>query len=254
LIILAAITKRAQIPFSAWLPAAIAAPTPVRALVHSSTLVTAGVYLLIRFYPLLKRIFIFKILFYIGLATTFIASRRAMFEIDLKKVVALSTLGQLGLIISAIGAGLPLLAYFHIIVHALFKALLFICRGKVIHITDGFQDLRFIGSISHNLSYTIININLANLALCGIPFLAGFYSKDGIIEKFLRSDRNLFNYIIYIFVVGLSTVYSLRLVITRIIKPGGRGSTTNCEEKDLVILTSKRILLTGSVIGGALLS
>jgi NADH-ubiquinone oxidoreductase chain 5 len=142
-ITLAAITKSAQIPFSSWLPAAIAAPTPVSALVHSSTLVTAGVFLLIRFYPFLHSHKIFNIMILIvAVSTIFIAGLRATTECDIKKIIALSTLSQLGIIITRIGLNAPILAYFHIITHALFKALLFICAGAFINQHLHSQDLR----------------------------------------------------------------------------------------------------------------
>jgi NADH-ubiquinone oxidoreductase chain 5 len=139
----AAITKSAQIPFSRWLPAAMAAPTPVSALVHSSTLVTAGVFLLIRFYPFLHSLKFFNItLLLIAVTTMLIAGLRATTECDIKKIIALSTLSQLGIIITRLGLNLPHLAYFHILTHALFKALLFICAGSFIHTHHHTQDLR----------------------------------------------------------------------------------------------------------------
>lgn len=118
----------------------------------------------------------------IALITTFMARLRAIQEVDSKKVVALSTLSQLGVIIGAIGAGLPELAFFHLLTHALFKALLFICAGKIIHEVGGTQDVRAIGGVSARLPYTVRCLNVANIALCGIPFLAGFYSKDLLVE------------------------------------------------------------------------
>jgi len=143
LITCAAITKIAQIPFSRWLPAAIAAPTPVSALVHSSTLVTAGVFLLIRFYPTLHiHPYFNNFIIIIATSTTFIAGLRANTECDFKKIVALSTLSQLGVIIFSLGLGMPTLAYFHIITHALFKALLFVCVGRFINFHNHTQDLR----------------------------------------------------------------------------------------------------------------
>lgn len=146
--IVAAITKRAQVPFSAWLPAAIAAPTPVSSLVHSSTLVTAGIYLLIRFYPRLSLINFFNCyVLYAGLVTSMLAGLAANYENDFKKVIALSTLSQLGIIIIIIGLGQPSVAFFHLITHALFKALLFICAGTIIHSRQNNQDLRIIGAI-----------------------------------------------------------------------------------------------------------
>lgn len=140
---LAGITKRAQIPFSSWLPAAMAAPTPVSALVHSSTLVTAGVFLLIRFYPFLASLAIFnKILLFMAVSTILIAGIRASTECDIKKIIALSTLSQLGIIMIRIALGAPDFALFHIITHALFKALLFICAGEIIALHSHAQELR----------------------------------------------------------------------------------------------------------------
>lgn len=132
-------------PFSAWLPAAMAAPTPVSALVHSSTLVTAGVYLLIRINILLVRFEILEILIMLGTFTIFIAGGAAMFEMDIKKIIALSTLSQLGAMVMVLGMGSPTMAYFHLLSHAFFKAMLFICAGIIIHNIKDYQDIRKIG-------------------------------------------------------------------------------------------------------------
>ena len=165
---LAAITKRAQIPFSAWLPAAIAAPTPVRALVHSSTLVTAGVYLLIRFGDILKGRIIILVLTYLGIFTTLMARTRALFETDLKKIVALSTLRQLGIIVITLALGFIELAFIHLLTHAVFKALLFICRGKIIHRVGRNQDMRLLGGLFFNLPITGVLINFAKTLILEI--------------------------------------------------------------------------------------
>lgn len=209
---LAAITKRAQIPFSAWLPAAIAAPTPVSALVHSSTLVTAGVYMLIRFRELMMNSSILIVFVYLGMVTTLISRLTAMFEVDFKKVVALSTLSQLGVIVTTLSIGFVNLAFIHLLIHAIFKALLFICRGKVIHMVGGNQDIRKIGGLIFNIPITGVVMRLSRFALCGVPFLSGFYSKDLIIEHMEIRDNFLINYISFILVVGLSSRYSLRLI------------------------------------------
>ena len=200
IVILAAITKRAQIPFSSWLPAAIAAPTPVSALVHSSTLVTAGVYLLIRFnnYLFLNNNFITILLFF-GCLTIFISGLRANYEIDLKKIIALSTLSQLGLIIRTLSIGLVKFAFFHLLTHALFKSLLFLCAGIFIHRIINFQDIRFSGGFNNQIILTLIYFNISRLALCGIPFLSGFYSKDLILELILISNLNLIIFFFFFF-------------------------------------------------------
>jgi NADH-ubiquinone oxidoreductase chain 5 len=205
-------TKSAQIPFSAWLPAAMAAPTPVSALVHSSTLVTAGVYLLIRFRPLLRGTTAAKFLLLMAGLTIFIAGLGANFEYDLKKIIALSTLSQLGLIISVLAIGLYKLAYFHLLAHALFKALLFMCAGAVIHNMKDSQDIRNIGRLVFQIPYTVGCIRVANLALCGMPFLAGFYSKDLILEVVAISVSRILVFFLYFVSTGLTVCYSARLV------------------------------------------
>ena len=178
-ILLAGITKRAQVPFSRWLPAAMAAPTPVSALVHSSTLVTAGVFLLIRFFPFISVWEYFSpCLLLVSVSTLFMAGIRASYEFDIKKVIALSTLSQLGVIIISLAFFIPYLALFHLYTHALFKAMLFLCAGIIIHNNKNTQDLRILGNLWKDIPLTIRCLNIANLALCGAPFLRGFYSKD----------------------------------------------------------------------------
>lgn len=211
LVLLAAITKRAQIPFSSWLPAAIAAPTPVSALVHSSTLVTAGVYLLIRFNFALTEGLIFFLLF-IGTITIFIAGLGANFEFDLKKIIALSTLSQLGLIIGILALGEYKLAFFHLLTHALFKALLFICAGCIIHNLGNCQDIRYIGGLVNQMPLTCCYFIISNFSLCGLPFLAGFYSKDLILEVISIEYINLFIYFFYYISTGLTVCYTFRLI------------------------------------------
>lgn len=171
IVIIAAITKRAQMPFSAWLPAAIAAPTPVSSLVHSSTLVTAGVYLLIRFNYIIG---VNEVLFYVGVFTIFMSGLGANFEIDLKKIIALSTLRQLGLIIMTLSIGFYELSFFHLITHAMFKSLLFLCAGVFIHSIGDTQDIRLIGGcIFHALSLDFILLVLLWLYV-GFLFYLGF--------------------------------------------------------------------------------
>nr|YP_009350267.1 NADH dehydrogenase subunit 5 [Apilitermes longiceps]AQP26717.1 NADH dehydrogenase subunit 5 [Apilitermes longiceps] len=210
LVVLAAMTKSAQIPFSSWLPAAMAAPTPVSALVHSSTLVTAGVYLLIRFSPSFS-CWLNMILLFISGLTMFMAGLGANFEFDLSSIIALSTLSQLGLMIMTISIGFSGLAFFHLLTHALFKALLFMCAGGVIHSMGDSQDIRIMGGLSIYMPFTSSSLMVSNFALCGMPFLAGFYSSDYILEMFSMSYVNVFGFLLLFLSTGLTVCYSFRL-------------------------------------------
>nr|WNL53790.1 NADH dehydrogenase subunit 5 [Nasutitermes sp. 1 MLW-2023a]WNL53803.1 NADH dehydrogenase subunit 5 [Nasutitermes sp. 1 MLW-2023a] len=210
LVVLAAMTSSAQVPFSSWLPAAMAAPTPVSALVHSSTLVTAGVYLLVRFSPSFGYWLNVFLLLVSGL-TMFMAGLGANFEFDLSSIIALSTLSQLGLMIMTISVGLSGLAFFHLLTHALFSALLFMCAGGVIHSMGDSQDIRFMGGLSIYMPFTSSSLMVSNFALCGMPFLAGFYSSDFILEMFSMSYVNMFGFFLLFVSTGLTVCYSFRL-------------------------------------------
>nr|APX39268.1 NADH dehydrogenase subunit 5 [Psylliodes affinis] len=210
LIVLAAMTKSAQIPFSSWLPAAMAAPTPVSSLVHSSTLVTAGVYLLIRFNFAFSP-FLLNLLLFISSMTMFMSGLGANFEFDLKKVIALSTLSQLGLMMSILALGGYKLAFFHLLIHALFKALLFMCAGNIIHLMGNCQDIRYMGGLINNLPLTCTYFNICNWSLCGIPFMSGFYSKDLIVEFMSMNILNIYIYFVFYLSIGLTAAYSFRL-------------------------------------------
>ena len=163
----------------------MAAPTPVSALVHSSTLVTAGVFLIIRFFKFLRLFsYFFIIILIVGVLTMFMAGVSANVESDLKKVIALSTLRQLGVIMGRLGVGLVDLSFFHLATHALFKALLFLCAGNFINIGGHYQDIRYFGQMGGVRPLVCLSMVVANIALCGFPFMAGFYSKDLIMEGY----------------------------------------------------------------------
>nr|UPL65914.1 NADH dehydrogenase subunit 5 [Pilophorus typicus] len=211
MIVLCSFTKSAQIPFSSWLPAAMAAPTPVSALVHSSTLVTAGVYLLIRFFPLFE-FFDCGFLCLLSLMTMFMSGLGASFEFDLKKIIALSTLSQLGLMMSILFLGFPKLAFFHLLTHAFFKSLLFLCAGLIIHVMNGSQDIRDMGFVVKVLPYTSSCFFISSLSLCGMPFMSGFYSKDMIIESIFMNSFSYYYYFIFLFSVSFTVMYSVRLL------------------------------------------
>nr|WKU83864.1 NADH dehydrogenase subunit 5 [Chalcosyrphus chalybeus] len=254
LVVLAAMTKSAQIPFSSWLPAAMAAPTPVSALVHSSTLVTAGIYLLIRFNILLNDSFIGQLLLLLSGLTMFMSGLGANFEFDLKKIIALSTLSQLGLMMMILSMGYYKLAFFHLLTHALFKALLFMCAGAIIHNMNNSQDLRLMGGLSLYMPLTSSIFNVANLALCGMPFLAGFYSKDMILEIASLSMLNLFIYYLFFFSTGLTVCYSLRLVYYSMTGDLNCSSLNVLNDEGWIMLKGMMGLMILSIIGGSMLS
>nr|YP_010372418.1 NADH dehydrogenase subunit 5 [Dryomyza anilis]UPA56131.1 NADH dehydrogenase subunit 5 [Dryomyza anilis] len=254
LVVLAAMTKSAQIPFSSWLPAAMAAPTPVSALVHSSTLVTAGVYLLIRFNVLLSDTYLGQFLLLLSGLTMFMAGLGANFEFDLKKIIALSTLSQLGLMMSILSMGFYKLAFFHLLTHALFKALLFMCAGAVIHNMNNSQDIRLMGGLSIHMPLTSACLNVANLALCGMPFLAGFYSKDLILEVVSMSNINMFSFFLYFFSTGLTVCYSFRLVYYSMTGELNCGSLNMLNDEGWIMLRGMLGLLFMSIIGGSMLN
>jgi NADH-ubiquinone oxidoreductase chain 5 len=232
----------------------MAAPTPVSALVHSSTLVTAGVYLLIRFNVLFINELERNILLVISCLTIFIAGLGANFEFDLKKIIALSTLRQLGLIIRVLCIGLSKLAFFHLLTHALFKALLFICAGAIIHNINNSQDIRDMGILTYSLPFTLVCLNVANLALCGFPFLAGFFSKDLILEIVLISNINFLIFFLFFFSTGLTVNYSFRLFYYCFIFNFNSFSINLIFDLSFIIQKSIIRLLIFAVIGGSFLN
>nr|QRW36261.1 NADH dehydrogenase subunit 5 [Deronectes hispanicus] len=252
LVLVAAMTKSAQIPFSSWLPAAMAAPTPVSALVHSSTLVTAGVYLLIRFSGSFSNLVMFYLLV-IGVLTMFMSGLGANFEFDLKKIIALSTLSQLGLMMSTLAMGYYKLAFFHLLTHAMFKALLFMCAGSIIHNLKDNQDIRFMGNLMIFMPLTCISMNISNLALCGMPFLAGFYSKDLILEFISMSNINSLIYILFFLSTGLTVCYSFRLCYYSITGDFNFYSLNFLLDSSKYILKSMVVMLLFVIFSGSFL-
>nr|YP_010703309.1 NADH dehydrogenase subunit 5 [Anastatus shichengensis]WCO11512.1 NADH dehydrogenase subunit 5 [Anastatus shichengensis] len=213
LVILASFTKSAQFPFSSWLPAAMAAPTPVSSLVHSSTLVTAGIYLLIRFNFLIYKNE--KLLFYLlvsGLLTMMMAGLSANFEYDMKKIIAYSTLSQLGLMVMIYSMKFYDLTFFHLIIHAMFKSMMFMCSGVLIHFMLNNQDIRNLGMIFKFMPLTMIMLMISNFSLCGMPFFSGFFSKDKILEMMLMSNEYFLIFLFLLISTMLTLMYSFRLM------------------------------------------
>nr|YP_010737948.1 NADH dehydrogenase subunit 5 [Ceratophyllus anisus]WEQ92358.1 NADH dehydrogenase subunit 5 [Ceratophyllus anisus] len=254
LLMISAMTKSAQIPFSAWLPAAMAAPTPVSALVHSSTLVTAGVYLMIRFNELLMQSNFNMVLMLIASITMFMSGLGANYEFDLKKIIALSTLSQLGLMMGSLSMGMYKLAFFHLLMHALFKALLFLCAGSIIHLFNNMQDIRVMGSMSNLIPLIGSVLGVANLALCGFPFLAGFYSKDLMLEFMSSINFNWVIYFLFYFSTGLTVSYSFRLSVMLFIQQFNYYSFNSIMDKIEIKIKMCWGLLVMSILGGSVFS
>nr|QJF72880.1 NADH dehydrogenase subunit 5 [Nephus sp. 1 EL-2020] len=253
LVFIASLTKSAQIPFSSWLPAAMAAPTPVSALVHSSTLVTAGVYLLIRFNVLINEKFSLYLLI-LGLMTMFMSGLGANLEFDLKKIIALSTLSQLGLMMSILALGGAKLAFYHLLTHALFKALLFMCAGNIIHSLMNFQDIRFMGSLLKLMPLTLTFFNLSNLSLCGLPFFSGFYSKDLVVECLSFMNYNLFIYLIFYLSIGLTVSYSFRLVYYSLLGSFNFFSLSSVTDSSKIMMISMSMMMFVVIFSGSMLN
>nr|QWM97253.1 NADH dehydrogenase subunit 5 [Aulaconotus atronotatus] len=253
LVVLAAMTKSAQIPFSSWLPAAMAAPTPVSSLVHSSTLVTAGVYLLIRFNFVFNENLKYTLLLIASL-TMFMSGLGANFEFDLKKIIALSTLSQLGLMMSILALGSYDLAFFHLLTHALFKALLFMCAGSIIHSMSNCQDIRYMGNLINQMPVSCTYLNICNFSLCGLPFLSGFYSKDLIVEFLSMGHLNYFIYIIFYISIGLTVCYSFRLTYYSLTGSFNFISLNSLGEMNSYMLKGMTGLIFFVVVSGSMLS
>nr|YP_009491825.1 NADH dehydrogenase subunit 5 [Dosinia altior]AWI67995.1 NADH dehydrogenase subunit 5 [Dosinia altior] len=212
LVLFGSMTKSAQIPFSAWLPEAMAAPTPVSTLVHSSTLVTAGVYVLVRFNVLLGEMS-FYVLLFLSMMTIIMAGSSAVLEVDMKKVVALSTLSQVGMMMFSISIGAVKVAFFHLVVHAFFKALMFMCVGGVIFYSGGIQDARFLSGLWVKMPLTCVLLLFTNLSLMGFPFMSGFYSKELILGIFLLGDYCLIGFLLLFISLVLTICYSIRMMV-----------------------------------------
>lgn len=248
IIALTATTKRAQIPFSAWLPAAIAAPTPVSSLVHSSTLVTAGVYLIIRHRDFWRLTQVREYLLIIGSLTIIIARVRALFETDLKKMVALSTLSQLGVIVLRLGLGAFLARFFHLLSHAFFKALLFLGTGSIIHNRKDYQDLRMVGGGVLPVTHRVIL--LARIRLIGVPFMSAFFSKEIVLELILVKNFNVGSYLFMLTGILLTAAYRSRFILFVFTRSTNGGALRFNLDEDKAVVAAMLLLLIPASYGG----
>ena len=218
LLAIGAFAKSAQFPLHTWLPDAMEGPTPVSALIHAATMVTAGVYLIARFHPLFDRAPVAQgMVACVGIGTALMAGVIALTQVDIKRVIAYSTMSQIGLMIFAVGIGAYSAAMFHLATHAVFKALLFMAAGNVIHAMHDEQDIRLMGGLSARMRRTELCFLSGTFALAGIPFFAGFFSKEGLLGFGLTNGPGAVPWVLYIVGVGINVLtglYAFRLWAT----------------------------------------
>ena len=252
-----AMGKSAQFLLHTWLPDAMEGPTPVSALIHAATMVTAGVFLVVRCSPIFEYSqFALNFVTLIGMITAFFAASVALVQNDIKRIIAYSTCSQLGYMFFAAGIGAYHVAIFHLFTHAFFKALLFLGSGSVIHSLNDEQDIRNMGGLWRSMPYTWIAMLIGTLALTGFPFLSGFYSKDAIIEFAYLSGSN-FGYaatIVGILTAFLTALYSWRLIFKTFHGKfnNQKYSKSDVHESELIILIPLGILVLGSIFIGFL--
>ena len=251
LLFIGAMGKSAQIPLFTWLPDAMAGPTPVSALIHAATMVTAGIYMVARCSVLFSLSeFTMQFIAIIGIATALLAATIALFQNDIKKVLAYSTVSQLGLIFCALGCGAFSAGVFHVVTHAFFKALLFLGAGSVIHGMSGDQDIRNMGGLKKKMPVTFITFLIGTIAIAGIPPFAGFFSKDQMLAEIFEHSKVLF--VLALLVSLMTAFYMFRLFfLTFVGEFRGNDIVKNHVHESPKSMTIPLMILAGlSVVAG----
>ena len=254
LLLVGAFAKSAQLPLHTWLPDAMEGPTPVSALIHAATMVTAGVYLVARCHVLYELApFTMYLIATVGVLTAVFAGTMGMFQYDIKRVIAYSTMSQLGYMFLAMGIGVYSLGMFHLMTHAFFKALLFLAAGSVIHAMDGEQDIRKMGGLRRVMPLTHGTFLIGALALAGFPLTSGYFSKEAIILSSYHEDMgNFIFWVIALITAGMTAFYIFRVYFSTFIGETRSPDAHPHESPKTMVLPL--IILAIFALGGGLLS